>query len=358
MVEVQCTEELLTFDFTFPTTPAPPLEPGGAPGPTGTESVFQILHQILTGSFKWEEDAFERAKQGLVQQHEQQTSSMEGAATEQLLAQLVGGDARFLSPGPEAMSALTLADVRAAVTAQLDPANLEISVVGDLPFDEVERCALTYVGTVDGVKDAAAIAAAAAPAAAPARRVRRARRRGRARAPAAAAAARRAPRAHDARARAGLDPRAVAYPRAQRSRARASRATAALTDYPDARRPRPPAGAAAASPARPRRRAAAAAAARPAGCSSRRGCRRPVRGRRRREARPRPAAAAAAVRAASSRRGGGAIAGFGAVALSVLQEVINRRLFSVVREREQLTYDANFNLMPFEKLDGAWTSSR
>ena len=38
----------------------------------------------------------------------------------------------------------------------------------------------------------------------------------------------------------------------------------------------------------------------------------------------------------------------------MLQEVINRRLFSVVREREQLTYDANFNLMPFEKLDGAW----
>ena len=48
MVEVICTEELLSFDFSFPTTPAPALERDGPEGPTGTESVFQIVHQILT----------------------------------------------------------------------------------------------------------------------------------------------------------------------------------------------------------------------------------------------------------------------------------------------------------------------
>ena len=35
---------------------------------------------------------------------------------------------------------------------------------------------------------------------------------------------------------------------------------------------------------------------------------------------------------------------FGMVVLMVLQEVANRRLFSVVREERQLTYDASFSV--------------
>ncbi|KAJ1452633.1 hypothetical protein M885DRAFT_526193 [Pelagophyceae sp. CCMP2097] len=46
--------------------------------------------------------------------------------------------------------------------------------------------------------------------------------------------------------------------------------------------------------------------------------------------------------------------GFGAVVLALLQEVINRRLFSVVRERKQLTYDANFHFCDHERLCGGW----
>ena len=45
---------------------------------------------------------------------------------------------------------------------------------------------------------------------------------------------------------------------------------------------------------------------------------------------------------------------FAHVALMLLSEIINRRLFSNVRERKQLTYDANFSFTGFERLLGGW----
>jgi predicted Zn-dependent peptidase len=45
---------------------------------------------------------------------------------------------------------------------------------------------------------------------------------------------------------------------------------------------------------------------------------------------------------------------FGRIALLLLSEIFNRRLFSNVRERKQLTYDANFSFTGFERLLGGW----
>jgi predicted Zn-dependent peptidase len=45
---------------------------------------------------------------------------------------------------------------------------------------------------------------------------------------------------------------------------------------------------------------------------------------------------------------------FAHVALLLLSEIVNRRLFSNVRERKQLTYDANFSFTGFERLMGGW----
>jgi len=45
---------------------------------------------------------------------------------------------------------------------------------------------------------------------------------------------------------------------------------------------------------------------------------------------------------------------FAHVALSLISEIVNRRLFSNVRERKQLTYDANFSFSNFERLAGGW----
>jgi len=45
---------------------------------------------------------------------------------------------------------------------------------------------------------------------------------------------------------------------------------------------------------------------------------------------------------------------FANAALLLITEIINRRLFSTVRERKQLTYDANFSLTTFERLKGGY----
>eukprot|EP00612_Vaucheria_litorea_P006165 CAMPEP_0171474386 /NCGR_PEP_ID=MMETSP0946-20130122/2397_1 /TAXON_ID=109269 /ORGANISM="Vaucheria litorea, Strain CCMP2940" /LENGTH=1090 /DNA_ID=CAMNT_0012004313 /DNA_START=171 /DNA_END=3444 /DNA_ORIENTATION=+ len=45
---------------------------------------------------------------------------------------------------------------------------------------------------------------------------------------------------------------------------------------------------------------------------------------------------------------------FPSMALSLLKEVINRRLFSTVREQLRLTYDANFHFLGFERMQGSW----
>ena len=38
----------------------------------------------------------------------------------------------------------------------------------------------------------------------------------------------------------------------------------------------------------------------------------------------------------------------------MVSEIANRRLFSTVHERKQLTYDANFSLTGFERMKGGW----
>ncbi|KAL3792094.1 hypothetical protein ACHAWO_004925 [Cyclotella atomus] len=45
---------------------------------------------------------------------------------------------------------------------------------------------------------------------------------------------------------------------------------------------------------------------------------------------------------------------FGYAALALISEIANRRLFSTVRERKQLTYDANFSLTDFARMKGGW----
>jgi len=143
MVEVTCSEEKITVDFGFPT---PPPRSGGC---SGVEAALQLVHKILyPGAFLWEPDAFRRAQIGHEQQTETSLRSMEGAAQEKLLEDLLGRDERFLSLGKQDADSLKLEDVERCMMSQLDPANVEISVVGDFDAAECERLAVAYVGAV------------------------------------------------------------------------------------------------------------------------------------------------------------------------------------------------------------------
>jgi len=71
MVEINCNEEALVFDFVFPTTNVGNVGFGDniQLGITGTEAVMQIVREIIVG-FHWEEDALGRSQQSFRSQHE------------------------------------------------------------------------------------------------------------------------------------------------------------------------------------------------------------------------------------------------------------------------------------------------
>jgi len=270
MVEVTCSDEKITVDFGFPT---PPPRSGGC---SGVEAALQLVHKILyPGAFLWEDDAFRRAQIGHEQQTETSLRSMEGAAQEKLLEDLLGRDERFLSLLKEDADALTVDDVKTCMLAQLDPSNVEISVVGDFDAAETERLAVAYVGSVPRPTEGAALTD---------------------RDPSSCDF--QLPKTPGSPRRVHVpdsDPRAVAYVMGAapnrlgvladgRTLVERLLGTADLAKAPER-------------------------------------WRHPL---------------------------------FAAVALSLVQEVANRRLFSVVRERRQLTYDANFRFSEHERIKGGW----
>lgn len=149
MVEIKCTEESLVFDFVFPTTNVGNLGFGDDVklGITGTESVMQILREILVG-FKWEADALGRSKQSFRSSHESLQKNLEGLSTERVAEAMTGQDPRYLSIDVDSVNDITLDDAKLAVMSQLSPDNLEVSIAGDFDVVEVLEMVYKYIGTI------------------------------------------------------------------------------------------------------------------------------------------------------------------------------------------------------------------
>eukprot|EP00522_Entomoneis_paludosa_P007934 CAMPEP_0172447948 /NCGR_PEP_ID=MMETSP1065-20121228/7081_1 /TAXON_ID=265537 /ORGANISM="Amphiprora paludosa, Strain CCMP125" /LENGTH=1224 /DNA_ID=CAMNT_0013199321 /DNA_START=245 /DNA_END=3919 /DNA_ORIENTATION=+ len=149
MVEIKCTEEALVFDFVFPTTNVGNLGFGDDVklGITGTESVMQILREILVG-FKWEADALGRSKQSFRSSHESLQKNLEGLSTERVAEAMTGHDERYLSIDVDAVNDITLDEAKLAVMSQLSPDNLEVSIAGDFDVVEVLEMVYKYIGTI------------------------------------------------------------------------------------------------------------------------------------------------------------------------------------------------------------------
>jgi predicted Zn-dependent peptidase len=281
MVEINCNEEALTFDFVFPTTNVGNVGFGDDVqlGITGTEAVMQIVREIIVG-FKWEEDALGRSKQSFRSAHNGLEKNLEGLSTERIAEAVTGHDDRFLSIDVDAVNDVSLEDAMLAVMSQLQPENLELSVSGDFNVVEVLEMIYKFVGTIpkdvnskfemksDNTPDWT----------------------GRVPQPA-------SPGKHLELELIDSDPRAVAYvagsaPNAWGFLADGTTVTEKVL-FADKR----------ASDLDKRRRS------------------HPL---------------------------------FANAALCLVSEIANRRLFSTVRERKQLTYDANFSLSSFERLLGGW----
>lgn len=281
MVEINCLEEAITFDFVFPTTNVGNLGFGDDVqlGITGTESVMQIVREILVG-FKWEADALGRSKQSFRSTHESLLKNLEGLSTERVAEAMTGNDPRFLSIDVPSVDSITLEEAQQAVMSQLSPGNLEISVAGDFEVTEVLEMMYKYIGSIPADTNSEyKLSNPFAP-----------EMTGRVPPPT-------IPSRHIELELPDSDPRAVAYVSGSAPNAwgylsdgktvteHVLEADRRASDYDKKRRSHPL---------------------------------------------------------------------FAKASLALLSEIVNRRLFSTVRERKQLTYDANFSFSNFERLLGGW----
>jgi predicted Zn-dependent peptidase len=279
MVEINCNEESVTFEFVFPTTNVGNVGFGDDMqlGITGTEAVLQVVREIIMG-FRWEEDALGRSKQSFRSSHESLQKNLEGLTTERIMEAMTQNDYRFLSVDVESVNSISLEEAKLAVMSQMLPADLEISVAGDFDTVEVMEMIYKYLGSIptDTNKEFQQAAALRVPGRVP--DIPK-------------------PGKYVELELEDPDPRAVAYVAGASPNSwgfladgttvaqRVLAADKKASDYDKKRRNHPL---------------------------------------------------------------------FAHVALSLLSEIVNRRLFSTVRERKQLTYDANFSFTNFERLAGGW----
>lgn len=283
MVEINCSEESITVDFVFPTNNVGNVGFGDDVqlGITGTESVLQIVREIIVG-FKWEDDALGRAKSSFRTTHESLLKNLENVSTERIMESMTNDDDRFLSIDVDSVNDVSLDDARNAVMSQMSPSNLEISASGDFDVTEVLEMIYKYIGTVPAdankeyLKEEVGLEQGAVVGSVPALPK---------------------PGKFLELELADSDPRAVAYVAGSAPNAWGFLSDGTtMADYIMSQDKR------ASDYDRQRRK-------------------HPL---------------------------------FGHVALLLLSEIANRRLFSYVRERKQLTYDANFSFTGFERLLGGF----
>ncbi|CAI5494411.1 unnamed protein product [Closterium sp. Naga37s-1] len=133
---------------------------GGVDGRTKFGSLkasFQLRHMLLQVEWlwgetavhpAWDEDALERAKQAYLSFYRSLPKSLERLTASKLMGAMFDGDTRLLDPHPAIVSNLTLDTVRHAVMQQLLSGNIELSIVGDFSEEEMTDHILKYLGTV------------------------------------------------------------------------------------------------------------------------------------------------------------------------------------------------------------------
>ncbi|XP_076960383.1 stromal processing peptidase, chloroplastic-like [Bidens hawaiensis] len=119
----------------------------------GMRAAFQLLHMVLEHSV-WLEDAFDRARQLYLSYYRSIPKSLERSTAHKLMTAMLDEDERFVEPTPHSLQNLTLQTVKDAVMSQFVSDNMEVSIVGDFSEEDIEACVMDYLGTVRPTKGA------------------------------------------------------------------------------------------------------------------------------------------------------------------------------------------------------------
>ncbi|CDJ46906.1 M16 family peptidase, putative [Eimeria brunetti] len=153
-VSIECLDEFLAIDISAPafaTRDADSDRAGNLARTSTLESAMQLLHLIFT-AFHFEESAFRRAKQRVLMDYHAYTRDLVGYSLGELILNMTGRDPRFDSLKPAVTASLELPFVeqqmRSHIKQQLGRGLVEITVVGDVDSAHVARLAATYLGTI------------------------------------------------------------------------------------------------------------------------------------------------------------------------------------------------------------------
>lgn len=149
MVEINCNDEFITLDFVFPTTEVGNIGYGDDLK-AGINGCEAVLQVVreIVRGFKWEGDALGRAKASFHSTYDGLYKNLEGMSAEKIVGEMTDGDQSFVSVGHEEIDAVTLDEAKNAVMSQLLPSEIEVSMVGDFDTKEALDLVLKYLGTI------------------------------------------------------------------------------------------------------------------------------------------------------------------------------------------------------------------
>ncbi|KAF8817851.1 peptidase M16 inactive domain-containing protein, partial [Cardiosporidium cionae] len=162
-VLIECSEEFFSIEFSVP---SPPPQRGrerqvdelrtsiastssklSPPRLNGIENAFIILHHLLT-AFHIEKDAFERGKAQIISEYEHHTRDLQSYSMGELLRRMTKGDKRWGCLTPEDCGRLTIKDIQIAIQTLFKIENCELSLAGDMNVTEVDTLVKRYLGTI------------------------------------------------------------------------------------------------------------------------------------------------------------------------------------------------------------------
>ncbi|OEH76328.1 peptidase M16 domain-containing protein [Cyclospora cayetanensis] len=157
-VNIECLDEFLAIDISAPAFAARDADSnraGSLDRASTLESAMQLLHLIFT-NFRFEESAFRRAQQQTLMDYHAYTRDLVGYSLGELIVHMTGRDPRFEALKPAVTRALDLPfveqQIRSHIAEALLRGDIEVTVVGDIDAAHITQLAAKYLGTIEPSK--------------------------------------------------------------------------------------------------------------------------------------------------------------------------------------------------------------
>lgn len=152
-VNIDCLDEFFVIDFSVPAsaTRDSNLSAESDTGASALEKAMQLLHLLFT-SFHFEKSAFQRAKEQITSETQAYSRDLVGYSLGELIVSMSSSDPRFKALKPDVLDRIDFNTVetlmRSYLEHQLFRGSFEVMIVGDIDTAHATRLAQVYLGTI------------------------------------------------------------------------------------------------------------------------------------------------------------------------------------------------------------------